>query len=559
MVVTTGSEASDIQAAVAIVGAGPAGISLALALARANIDTVIIESGGERADVLASQSAAAISPENHAPLELASPRRLGGATWTWGGRCVDMDPIDFEPSIGAEAPGWPITYEDATAEATAAAGFLGIGRPHFEVQLDCLGTESVLRTRLERWCADPRLVRQHATDIRTNTKARFYTGLTCTGIAFDASGRQALGLRVKHRSGLECLVTARHYVLAAGGLETARLLLASIEAAHQGTGHTSEWLGRNYLGHFEGAIADIVLDGLSEDALDYRLDGAACFVRPRLMLSPETLRRNGLRNIAFLPTNHPLGDWRHQSAALSTAALALYTPILGRTLQPGPVRDILLGQPLKAADLGHHLRNIIGDVPSIFSFALQAVVGQFQRPHSPGMFVRNKTRRYSLKYIAEQSPSYASRILLSHDRDGLGMPRIIIKKSVSSGDVKSILRAHDFLDLELRRLNLGRLEYLAEPADRSVAATAHGADGYHQIGLVRMGDDERSSVVDAHCTMHSVSNLHIASSAVFPTSGQANPTFLIVCLALRLANRLIADLKGQSSLQSGLLSDISTN
>ena len=62
------------------------------------------------------------------------------------------------------------------------------------------------------------------------------------------------------------LVTARHYVLAAGGLETARLLLASNEAVPAGMGHSSAWLGRNYLGHFEGAIAEIVLDGLSDDA-----------------------------------------------------------------------------------------------------------------------------------------------------------------------------------------------------------------------------------------------------------------------------------------------------
>ena len=550
MVITPGNEASDINATVAIVGAGPAGISLALALARANIDTVIIESGGEREDVWATSlsSAAAITPQNHAPLEWASPRRLGGATWTWSGRCVDMDPIDFEPRAGAEVPGWPITYEDATAEAKAAAAFLGIDRPQFEVQLDCLGTESALHTRLERWCADPRLVRHHAGEIRTNANARFYTSLTCTGVAFDADRQRVRALHVKNRSGLERLVTARHYVLAAGGLETARLLLASNEGVFAGGGHSSAWLGRNYLGHFEGTIAEIVLDGLSEEALDYSLDGTACFVRPRLMLAPETLRQNGLRNIAFVPTNPPLGDWRHRSGALSAAALALYTPIVGPALQPGPVRDILLGQPCNTADLRHHLMNIVGDGPGIISFAVQALVRRLKRPPAPGMFVPNKARRYSLKYIAEQSPSYASRILLSHDCDGLGLPRLIVEKSVSDADVTSILKAHDILDFELRRLKLGRLEYLAEPADRNAAVVAHGADGYHQIGLARMGDDDRTSVVDANCTVHSVPDLHIASSAVFPTSGQANPTFLIVCLALRLAKRLIANLKCGSDL-----------
>ena len=309
------------------------------------------------------------------------------------------------------------------------------------------GTESVLHTRLERWCSDPRLARRHAAEIRTNAKARFYTGLTCTGIAFDADGRQALGLRVKYRSGPEYLVTARHYVLAAGGIETARLLLASNETVAVGPGRSSAWLGRSYMGHFEGTIADIVLDGLSDDALDYKLDGTACFVRPRLMLVPETIRRNGLRNIAFVPTNQPLGDWRHQSGALSAAALALYMPIVGRTLQPGPVREILLGQPLNAADLRHHLMNIVGDGPGTINFAVQALARRLKRPQAPGMFVRNKARRYSLKYIAEQSPSYASRVLLSMTGMQLGLPRVIIEKSVIDADVKSILKAHDILDL----------------------------------------------------------------------------------------------------------------
>jgi choline dehydrogenase-like flavoprotein len=542
MILTTTSATSDIKAAVAIVGAGPAGMALALALARAEIDTVVIESGSEREDATATSlsTAAAISPANHAPLELGMNRRLGGTSWTWSGRCVDIDPIDFEPRPHAEVPGWPTTYEDATAEATAAATFLGIGKPQFETQLAGFAAGSDLRTRLERWCLEPRLAMRHAAEIRTSVKARFYAGLTCTGITLNTDGRFARGLRVSHQSGSEHLVTARHYVLAAGGIETARLLLASNEIARAVANNSCGWLGHGYMGHFEGTLADIILDGLSEDAVDYRLDDTGCFIRPRLMLAPEAIRRNGLLNIAFFPSNPPLGDWRHRSGALSAAALALSMPIVGRILQPGPVRDILLGQPLNAADLRHHLINIVGDGPGF----INAVTQQLNRPRAPGMFVRNKARRYSLKYIAEQSPLLASRILLSRDRDALGLPRVIIEKSISGTDTESILKAHDILDRELRRLKLGRLEYLAAPADRSAIAVTHGADGYHQIGLVRMGNDRRSGVVDANCALHAVPNLHVASSAVFPRSGQANPTFLIVCLALRLAQRLIADLKG---------------
>jgi choline dehydrogenase-like flavoprotein len=68
------------------------------------------------------------------------------------------------------------------------------------------------------------------------------------------------------------------------------------------------------------------------------------------------------------------------------------------------------------------------------------------------------------------------------------------------------------------------------------------ADGFHQIGTTRMGRNSQESVVDANCSVHGVDNLHIASSSVFPSSGQANPTFLAVALGMRLAARL-ADMK----------------
>jgi choline dehydrogenase-like flavoprotein len=45
-------------------------------------------------------------------------------------------------------------------------------------------------------------------------------------------------------------------------------------------------------------------------------------------------------------------------------------------------------------------------------------------------------------------------------------------------------------------------------------------------------------VVNADCKVHGLSNLFVAGSSVFPSSGAANPTLTIVQLALRLADRL---------------------
>jgi choline dehydrogenase-like flavoprotein len=67
---------------------------------------------------------------------------------------------------------------------------------------------------------------------------------------------------------------------------------------------------------------------------------------------------------------------------------------------------------------------------------------------------------------------------------------------------------------------------------------AQAMDGYHQIGTARMDQSERLGVVDTDCRVHGVNNLYVAGSAVFPTSGQANPTLMAVALAARLADHL---------------------
>ena len=53
-----------------------------------------------------------------------------------------------------------------------------------------------------------------------------------------------------------------------------------------------------------------------------------------------------------------------------------------------------------------------------------------------------------------------------------------------------------------------------------------------------MSDDPRLGVVDRDCRVHGITNLYVAGSSVFPTGGHAPPTLTIVCLALRLADRL---------------------
>ncbi|TIQ72807.1 MAG: hypothetical protein E5X44_35190, partial [Mesorhizobium sp.] len=68
--------------------------------------------------------------------------------------------------------------------------------------------------------------------------------------------------------------------------------------------------------------------------------------------------------------------------------------------------------------------------------------------------------------------------------------------------------------------------------------TASDAGGSHIMGTTVMGNDPKTSIVDANCMAHSHKNLLVASSAVFPTGAAANPTLTLCALSLRLAEYL---------------------
>ncbi len=65
-------------------------------------------------------------------------------------------------------------------------------------------------------------------------------------------------------------------------------------------------------------------------------------------------------------------------------------------------------------------------------------------------------------------------------------------------------------------------------------------EGGIEMGTTRMARDPKAGVVDENCRVHSVANLFVAGSSVFPSCGYANPTFTIIALALRLADHLRA-------------------
>jgi hypothetical protein len=541
---------------VAVIGAGPAGIVVALELARRGYDAIVIESGERsfRPDIQGLADAAEWDTHRHAPMSMATRRQLGGASVIWGGRCVPFDPIDFEHRPNIVDLAWPIGYGELLPFFERACDWLVCGRPVFDAAAaglprtlaPALQDKEVRTSELERWSLPTNFGQEYRSQLESSRHIRLITGLTCTEILMDAGASGVQRLECRTLTGGNVQVAAKHYVVACGGLESTRLLLASPGREGRPIGDHSGHLGRWYMGHVEGVVANLHLSGPPKSTIfDYERDSDGVYVRRRLTFTKEFQRRESLPNIVSWIANPDLADYRHRSGQLSLAYLALKSP-MGRRLSPDAQRLSLIGEevpgspyaPSPGSPLLRHVGNILRQpVASIrFAFGFGAKRFLARRRRIPGFFAYSSRNVYPLQYHGEHIPQLDSRVDLAADRDRLGMPRLRIDVRFSQSDVDGVVRAHELWDAYLRRNNYGRLEYLHE--DVAAAVRRRVGAGFHQSGTTRMSARPEDGVVDPHLALHGVPNLSVASSSTFVTSSQANSTFMIVLLALRLADHL---------------------
>jgi choline dehydrogenase-like flavoprotein len=191
-----------------------------------------------------------------------------------------------------------------------------------------------------------------------------------------------------------------------------------------------------------------------------------------------------------------------------------------------------------------HLRNALSQ-PVATGASIAGILKQryFSAPRKPGFLLFNARGRYALHYHAEQSPNPQSRVTLSSKFDAFGLPYLSVRLRFCESDAQSVVRAHSILDTALRQAGLGYLEFGETGAESRVKhVLLQAKDGFHQIGTTRMGLDSKQSVVNADCRAHDLENLYVASSSVFSSTGQANPTFPTVALGFRLSAYLASQI-----------------
>lgn len=539
---------------VCIVGGGPAGISLALDLSERGISVVLLESGHFKFDPTTQSlyEGEVADEQMHSPPDKYRQRRLGGSSSIWGGRCMPMDPIDFETRSQVQQSGWPISYEDLLPYYPAANSLVEAGNFSYEAD-EALGatappmiqgfnSSQIRTTGLERFSCPTNFGKRYLNRLQLAPGVRVLLGANCTGLRLQADARSLKTVDVATLAGKRFSVAARATVVASGGLETARLMLASNDVSPAGVGNQHDVVGRYYMCHIAGNVGMLTLNGPTSGVRHgYEMSPEGIYCRRRLAVSPEEQRRRGLANAVARLHFPRITDPAHRNGVLSGLFLArrLISYEYGKRLNDG--------NPSSTAAYSRHLLNVVSDPLDMSAFLLHWLTKRTLASRKfPSIILRNRTNRFSLEMHGEQAPLPSSRVTLIDRTDVLGMRKLCVDWRYCSADIESLRGTLDLMAQEFESSGIGKFEYQSETLEEDL--TRFGAYGGHHIGTARMGHDPRSSVVNLDCRVHSVDNLYVAGSAVFPTSSQANPTLTLVALALRLGNSLAHRLEAAKSL-----------
>jgi choline dehydrogenase-like flavoprotein len=532
-----------VAADICVVGAGAAGLTIAREFAGRAIKVCLLESGGLRFrwDVQSLYRGANIGLP-YFGLDVCQLRYFGGNTNAWGGWCRPLDAIDFKARPWVPDSGWPISRAELESHYEAAHAVCQLPTADYAAQSWC---RRLHRGNVRLLAFDPRRIEPSVYQFSPPTRfGRLYrsavgaaANLHCflnanvLKVRADGDARSVTHLEVGTLAGNRFAVTASLFVLAAGGIENARLLLLSNDVMTTGLGNGYDLVGRYFMEHPHTKRALIPFDRAAPVAL-YGLRFHDQGVSVRLDLPPALQEQEGLlhysANIHPVYFAHDSDGWR----AFRKLVLSL-----SPTRRTDPyVRFPPYGSKgLSAREIWDTIREFD-----------KVTVAAFLQLLQPEGLVAG----YILESKSEQAPNRDSHVTLDQERDAFGLNRVRLDWRMLPIDRRTVRRGEEILQQELWRLGVGTLApSLPEEVDEW-PGTLEG--GWHQMGTTRMHADPRRGVVDPDGRVHGLSNLFIAGASIFPTGGAAPPTLTIVAMALRLAAHLKKRLTGEPLIVSDL-------
>lgn len=493
-----------------IVGAGAAGILLAVSLARRGKRVLVIESGHfEIDDDRQSLNDIEQSAKSMSDALWNRKRAIGGTTVAWGGQSLPFAPLDFEKRDWVAHSGWPISYDTLQPYYAAANRFMGVDELNYDSDIFGLLNRQdpgfdprVLHYHYSKWARQPNFLKRHRSALQREVTVLYNAHLLRIDLA--ENGRVG-AIEVGDFHGRRQTVPVATLVLACGGIETNRILLLNDHQQKGGLGSGSGWLGRAFMEH-------PCLDAGQVEAADMA----------KLQDYFGTRIRRGRRYSVRLSAGP---QWQASNRLLNISASLMWLYDGGEV---GPLTELktFIRSPRPASAL--KMMKSSGQLAQgLWAIARTGLI------YKPGAAAR-------LSLMCEQEPSRDSYIALGHETDRFGARKARLHWRIGTSTWATMCRFTETIDEDMRRLGLGRVWL-----DEGVRAGAPDwenrlGDVNHHMGGARMSASPADGVVDDQMRLWGVPNLFVCSAAVFPTGGHSNPTLTLLALAARLAERIPA-------------------
>ncbi len=542
-----------IDADVCIVGAGPAGLAVATEFVGSGLKVAVLESGDIKSDPKASELATPARGFKHGNMRvLESNRQIGGNSCVWNiqsdkaARTVRFAPYsegDFLPKPWRDGVGWPFPRRDLDAYYDRALRFVGqkgIGFNLAEWETDAAKRLPLQSNRVETAVfqfPDASVISDRRRDeVIASSNVTIYTYATAQSLIVAAGGRRVEGVCGVSAPDRKIEFRAREVILCANGFSTPQLLLNSTDVSPNGVGNEHDNVGRYYMNHPLVDGGDFIpanKEMFSKMALYDLRTVRDTAILGYFHMTADAIRTENLLNICFMLFPAEKG-YRENSRMSERQQYGAYCAL--------QVRDALkYGRAIRFDQIGAAIIGFDG----LIKIGLDRVINRRQMlrwnlgrggwSNMPDLTAHYD--RFGIVHLIEQAAHRDNRVYLGNERDALGARKFTIDWKLHDEDVEAVQRAQAIFAEEVKKSGLGTYEPLK---NKDGGIEVISASTGHVMGATRMHEDPKQGVVDANCKVHGVDNLHIASSSVFPSGGYANPTFTIIALAIRLADRVKA-------------------
>jgi choline dehydrogenase-like flavoprotein len=513
----------ELSASVCIVGAGIAGLVAATRLARdKKRRIVVVESGhGEFKPSVSPLNEIDNPCDNYRGAQTGRCRGLGGTSLLWAGKLLPLSAQDTQGRPQLDLEGWPLDIAELEQYRQEIEDLMGVdSEPYEESVAEQLDPDRLLpRNDADfslRWPKRPTRKNHNLAyvlrkEIQNCENLEIWLGATVSEFCFDLSGGRIKAVTAINHTGRTLRVVASEYLLAAGTLESTRLLLLADRQSNDSISRDCNALGRYFNDHLALSAANLLPRNLT--LANLALSDRYTFGALRQLhfeLRPEVQNAHGIAS-AYFGTSVELPD----SSALSKAKYVV------QGFRRGNLR-------ISCRDMNA----IIKDSPSLLRTA------QWRSVRKQKYWPSNASLTIEIR--VEQLPQWQNRICLSDQKDALGVPKLRLEWKKTDAEERLFRLMVGKIDRYWNEHLAGvcELEWIPEIINSELRMVDSATDRAHPAGSTRMGINPLDSVVDPRLRVHRVPNLSVVSASVFPSSGSANPTLTIMLLAMRAADML---------------------